>query len=1333
MPRRLLLLIAALALAMTALPGAAGAQEDPPPAPDDEIPEAALPLAVVPVTGVVPDLVEIDAPETTGTETYEVQAVEVTDLQVDVQGLAPAAVDTDPIAQDPTNGDPFDSGEGTQDYFVGTTSDDARLVAEILDTTSQDIDLFVGAGPTPSAATLLCVSAAGGSDEVCDLRHLPAGDYWIRVQNWEATDPPPGDVTTTSYGITAGDAGNLEVDAPNTSPPGEPFDVELTYTLPGSVPDDRFYGAVTLGTDAENPDNIGTTGVNLTRTDPGADPDIVVTTAPDEAPSERELKIERSRDLAQEADEAGDYFVRLASPAAPSYEGGIDGLAATAVTGGAKFDASAPAVQAYRDHLRAEQDRALEAIGSELGRQPDVRFRYDLAYNGFAIGATPQEAARIALLDGVTDVRRSVDRELHTDAGPEFIGAPAIWGEDGDDTGTKGEGILAGIIDTGVIPTNPSFAEVGPIDGYEHQWEGSYLGVCDPTSLDPLNPHDPTFACNDKLVGAYDFTGRPSGARDNDGHGTHTGSTTAGNEVEALIESPADPDVSNTPVIKGVAPHANVVSYAVCTDGCSLFAILEAIDQAIADGVDVINYSIGSSSASDLWNDPDTLGYLNARRAGIFVATSAGNSGPGEATVGSPADAPWITSVGASEHNRSYANTVTDLTRDDGVTFPDTEGKGFTGGLASGTPIVYAGVFGNELCEPGVFAPGTFDGEIVVCDRGLFGRVAKSQAVADAGGGGFVLVNDVAAQASLNADAFAVPGVHVTFEEGTALKDWLAEGTGHTAGISGFSVDTDSPFTDMQASFSSRGPNRAVDVISPNVTAPGVDIIAALGAVTTPVDPEPVEWGFLSGTSMSSPHVAGSGALMTAVHPDWSPAEIQSALMTTGVTDTRKEDNVTPGDPYSHGSGRINLADAVNAGLVLDETYEGYLAANPEAGGEPREINIASMANTECLVECSWTRTVKGTVDTTWTVEVDAPEGVDVSVSPDSFALTEGGTQELQITADVLNAEAEVTHFAEITLVPEQPVEPPVEPGPADVIRLSGPGRIETAIAISNDSYGDGEAATVVLARADDYPDALAGAALAIAADGPLLITSSNELVGIVADELQRVLPSGGTVHVLGGDAAIEPATYGAVADLGYDVERIFGPTRFETAVAIAEFLGSPDASLVTTGLDFPDALAAGAATGQVDGAVLLTAGEDRHAAVDAYLDGKDDAQLWAVGGPSARAYPEATPVFGTTRDGTAVAAAEEFFAEQPAFVGFARRNDFPDSLTGGAHIGRLGGPLLLTYTDQLSVEPEDYLCERAGGFETGYVYGGTAAINDQVLDLLRERINGEGCNVPQE
>src|SRR5690606_34361305 len=213
-------------------------------------------------------------------------------------------------------------------------------------------------------------------------------------------------------------------------------------------------------------------------------------------------------------------------------------------------------------------------------------------------------------------------------------------------------------------PSNPSFAGTVPVedggDGYEHTnplGEGVYLGICDPANTDQ---YDERFACNDKLIGAWDFSG--DGPFDADGHGSHTASTVAGNQVDAVVTGPSG--ISDTRTISGVAPHANLIAYDVCNmDGCSMAATTATIDQATADGVDVINYSIGSWLPSAAWSDPDTLGFLNARAAGIFVATAAGNDGPWAESIGAPADIPWVTAVAASTHDRSYTNTVTDLTR----------------------------------------------------------------------------------------------------------------------------------------------------------------------------------------------------------------------------------------------------------------------------------------------------------------------------------------------------------------------------------------------------------------------------------------------------------------------------------------------------------------------------------------------------------------------------------------------------------------------------------------------------------------------------------------------
>lgn len=301
---------------------------------------------------------------------------------------------------------------------------------------------------------------------------------------------------------------------------------------------------------------------------------------------------------------------------------------------------------------------------------------------------------------------------------------------------------------------------------------------------------------------------------------------------------------------------------------------------------------------------------------------------------------------------------------------------------------------------------------------------------------------------------------------------------------------------------------------------------------------------------------------------------------------------------------------------------------------------------------------------------------------------------------------------------PDDPDDPDPDPDPQDaVVRLSGAGRVQTAIEVSRAGYGDGEAAAVVLARADLYPDALAGTPLAVAVDGPLLVTSSNVLLDDVVDEIQRVLPDGGTVHLLGGVAALDDSVAARLTELRYEVDRIAGTTRIETAVAVAERLGDVDDILVTTGFDFPDALTAGTAAAAINGAVVLTTADAAHPAVDAYLLSQSTATVHAVGGPASRAYPAAAPVFGSNRDRTAIAVAEAFF-DGPEAVGIARNDDFPDAMSGGAHMGRVGGPILLTTTSRLSGPAAQYL-EESDTVSSVLVFGGTSAVADAVIDEI--------------
>jgi subtilisin family serine protease len=739
---------------------------------------------------------------------------------------------------------------------------------------------------------------------------------------------------------------------------------------------------------------------------------------------------------------ASTYIVQLDEPPLALYGGGIAGLAPTmpAARGTTRLAPASPASVAYLAHLASRQNAVKSTIDASIGRSAAVSFRYRAAFNGLALSATPSEAAQIATLPGVRRVQRDETRQLLTDSGPAWIGAGGI--HDGTATGgapgTKGEGIVVGIIDTGINHDHPSFADVGG-DGFNHTNPRTvHFGVCA-----PLNP----VLCNDKLIGMYDFTGTTP--FDDNLHGSHTASTVAGNIVDAALVAPT---LTYDRRISGVAPHANVIAYKACNSlpapagGCVVSATVAAIDQATFDQVDVVNFSIGGASRNP-WTDPNALAFLGANAAGVFVAASAGNSGPGATTIGSPADSPWLMSVGASTHDRNLPSQLTDMVG--GAVAPPATitGKSVAAG-AGPAPIVYAGAppHNAPLCGAGAadpvtgasasnpFPPGSLAGMIVVCDRGTYGRVAKGSNVKAAGGIGMVLANDAPNGDSLIADLHVLPAVHISFANGQVLKTWLASGTGHTARITGMVEDKSAANGDVMASFSSRGPNPSVPgVVKPDVTAPGVDVYAAFNTPLTAVPPTAPEYGIISGTSMSSPHAAGAAALLRALKPNWTPNQLKSAFMTTGFTTAPgqgaevhgvlKEDATRAADPFDMGGGRVELRRAARVGLVLDVDPLAFQGADPGLGGDPRRLNLASMANENCQGTCSWTRTVTSVASgsVSWTASTTAPAGASLSVSPASFTLAPGQSQTLTVTATNDGLPANAWRFGAVTLAPASP------------------------------------------------------------------------------------------------------------------------------------------------------------------------------------------------------------------------------------------------------------------------------------------------------------------------
>jgi PKD repeat protein len=728
------------------------------------------------------------------------------------------------------------------------------------------------------------------------------------------------------------------------------------------------------------------------------------------------------------------YIVQFAGKPLALYDGGVAGLAPTmpAARGELRLDPESADSRAYYAYLDTQQAARIAAIETAVGRSVDVAFRYRTAFNGIAVSLTPTETATVRGLSGVTRVQREEYLQTLTDHGPQWMNADEIW--DGTATGvaTKGEGIVTGIIDTGVRSDHPSFADIGG-DGYDHSNpRGIRYGVCAVNVL----------KCNDKLIGMYDFT--TSGEEDDVGHGSHTASTVAGNVVDATIYAPTT--TIGPRQISGVAPHANIISYKACMaatlnpgglqnlGSCPITALIAAIDQATADVVDVINFSIGGGSV-DPWTDLLGQPFFGTQAAGVFVAASAGNEGPNPRTIGRPSNSPWLMSVGASTHDRRPTGRV--QLSGGASPFPEIVGMSLTSSLAS-TPVVDAATLGNELCNPfSAAGSAAIAGKIVVCTQGVIGRVAKGVNAKNAGAAGMILVSQAGYKNSVVSDTHVIPTVMIGEWDGAKLRSWLASGSGHAAALVGTSLDQNTDLADRMAGFSSRGPDLNNHyMIKPDVTAPGVAILAAWHTHPGPANAPPYQ--MIQGTSMSSPHAAGAAALVRATNTLWTPDQVRSALVSTGFTvpnggketvPVTKEDHTTPADPFDLGGGRVDVARAAKAALVMNESVADYQAANPALDGDPRQLNVPSFAHDSCALSCSWTRTLAnasgGTV--TWTATTMSSSGFSLSVSPAAFTLSGAVaglpvfTQDITVTARNLGLKEGTWEFGAVVLTPSDP------------------------------------------------------------------------------------------------------------------------------------------------------------------------------------------------------------------------------------------------------------------------------------------------------------------------
>lgn len=822
---------------------------------------------------------------------------------------------------------------------------------------------------------------------------------------------------------------------------------------------------------------------------------------------------------------ANQYVVTLKDKPLSAYDGSIEGYKPTSsmaskntnVTAKGMLNTKSFASKAYKKFLSTKQAEIKLHIGLKLKRELKILSSQQLAHNGFTTYLTATEVAMLKSMPEIKAISKVELVQLDTDSGPKYSGADKVWSGTATYQGSKGEGVIVGVIDSGissflepVIDINdldnlpdfhPSFADVGG-DGYDHTnplGEGVYLGEC---------KQAPGW-CNDKLIGIMTFgilkhviinrdenDPRSKTGQDGNGHGTHTASTAAGNVVKNIntdreIDGLDEPHYRESFVydeISGVAPHANIMAYKICnfSGSCNPSMLLEALEHAIDNGINVLNYSI-SGPPKRPWYHYTAEAFLNARAAGIHVAASAGNTGyGGNYTVQTPANAPWITSVAANSHDRGFnkkqitltggsetfeldSNVLTgegatlDLPPTDIVYAADVEYKG--AGTHTHThshnsidaedffhypsdahdynepageyPVAYEHshvhnnynsyeIFGIEgSCGQDSLDPEKVTGKIVICNRGgdkdgrVLSRLSKGHGVKFANGAAMVLINTNTSNDNVVADRHTIPAIHLEEDDGEDLLDWLAEGEGHQASLNKSVLVSDEEQGGLMGAFSAKGPGvYSQNYLLPAISSAGVQVLAGgIGAgMLDAAAPKGIQtdrkFVYKTGTSMSAPHVAGMYALIESVRPEWTPAQAQSALMLTAGTElklmgpmVRGEQTYDPAPLNYTGAGLARVDRAIATGLIMTETIEGYLAADPDGDnfyvrditvdsplwdtgvstpdeiadlepkelpvgwhGKPEKLNLASMSMGQCLNSCEWTRTFTATQDAIWKV-----------------------------------------------------------------------------------------------------------------------------------------------------------------------------------------------------------------------------------------------------------------------------------------------------------------------------------------------------------------------------
>lgn len=807
------------------------------------------------------------------------------------------------------------------------------------------------------------------------------------------------------------------------------------------------------------------------------------------------------------------YIVQLRTPSAAEFHSTLyktSTAAPVSKVSRPRIDKASPAIANYAEKLSAEQDAFISRTA------PDARkiYSYRYGFNGFAAEMTAAQAHKLENMPEVLHVWEDEIRPLATNYSPGFLGLFDTDGGLRGPEGLDGDGIVIGFIDSGVYPEHPALSDTQRADrpsACRGTWaEVSFLGrwLCgrfdkreDKLVFEPPEDwngicetgesFDETH-CNNKLIGARYFiagaensgpidAGEIRSARDVDGHGTHTATTAAGNRAQASIFG------TLIGGIEGIAPRARVAVYKACwlrpgdtRASCNTSDLANAIDSAVADGVDIINYSVGSSMLQI--TAPDDIALMNATKAGVLAVVAAGNEGPNLGTIGSPAGGPWAITVAASTRDGETSVDAMQINEP-----PSIAGKyavkeaNFTPPLLDSDPIEAALVLADDdddasgtgttadACEP-LINDTEIDGNIAFIERGGCNFDLKIQNAGDAGAVAAVVYSIAGDPIVMNGNAALVdiPAVMIGQADGNLIIAEIEAGNEVTAVLEKSLLLTEPETGNMMATFSARGPGPVRNIVKPDVTAPGVNILAGFTPETANSMPDET-FAYLSGTSMSTPHVAGVAALLMQARPEWGPSAVKSALMTSARQDLVQSDGESVANPFDYGAGHIVPNRALDPGLVYDVSDDEFDAfacgfdspAVPETRCDELEnagvsfaaedlnqpsIGLARLANEQTV-----TRRVTNVSEESQTLvaSVAAPPGIAVTVVPSSLSLGPGQAATFDVSFVYESGPLDLWRFGALTWTSNDhsvhstiAVKPVSLTAPAEVTSFGGSGSV---------------------------------------------------------------------------------------------------------------------------------------------------------------------------------------------------------------------------------------------------------------------------------------------------